>query len=155
MDDLRTILDGLEDAKLDYVLERSKCRTDSEAIRKAGVGRSTFYHWKDREQLSQYAQQLKRRRKTLAELHLEEAAEKAAQVKVEGLKSLKEHIQQAAATEILDRTIGRPTQKVEADITSGGAFDLVAWRASQKDYLSELEEFIERIDSKGNDDQRD
>lgn len=113
MDDLRTILDQLEDAKLDYVYERSKTRTDAEGIRAAGVSRSTFYKWADREKLNELAQELKRRRKMLAELVIEEAAEKAARVKVEGLESRKEHIKQDAASEILDRTIGKPSQHLE------------------------------------------
>ena len=113
MDDLRTILDQLEDAKLDYVYERSKTKTDAQGIRAAGVSRSTFYKWEDREKLNELAQDLKRRRKMLAEIVIEDAAEEAALVKVEGLRSRKEHIKQDAASEILDRTIGKPSQQVE------------------------------------------
>ena len=121
MDDLRTILDNLEDAKLDYVWERSRARSDAEAIRKSGISRSTFYSWpkEERTRLNGYAQELKRRRKLVAELYLEEAVEEAARVKVAGLKSRKEHIRQAVATEILDRTVGKPTQPITGE--GGGA----------------------------------
>jgi hypothetical protein len=115
VDDLRQILDGLEDAKLDYVIERSKARSNRAAWTKAGIPRSTYYNWsqEERDRLNGYAQALKRRRKLQAELRLEEAAEKAAQKKIAGLDSDNEHIQQSAATEILDRTIGRPLQQVK------------------------------------------
>jgi len=121
MDDLRTILDNLEDAKLDYVWERSRARSDAEAIRKSGISRSTFYSWskEERTRLNGYAQELKRRRKLVAELYLEEAVEEAAKVKVAGLKSRKEHIRQAVATEILDRTVGKPAQPITGE--GGGA----------------------------------
>jgi len=121
MDDLRTILDGLEDAKLDYVWERSRARSDAEAIRKSGISRSTFYSWskEERARLNGYAQELRRRRKLVAELYLQEAVEEAAKVKVAGLKSRKEHIRQAVATEILDRTVGKPAQPITGE--GGGA----------------------------------
>ena len=133
MDDLRTILDQLEDAKLDYVYERSKTKSDAQAIREADIPRSTFYKWKDREKLNELAQELKRRRKMLAELIIEEAAELAARVKVEGLESRKEHIKQDAASEILDRTIGKPSQQLEHTGKDGQEIIInLSWETNEK-----------------------
>jgi hypothetical protein len=47
---------------------------------------------------------------------IQEAAEEAARVKVAGLKSRDERMKQHAATEILDRNIGKPKQGI--DLTS-------------------------------------
>ena len=49
----------------------------------------------------------------------------------------------------IGRAHGIFRDRIEADITSGGEpFDLAAWREKQQDYMKELEEFIERIDSR-------
>ncbi len=74
MEDLRTLLDQLEDRRLEYVMARYLVNSD--------------------------------------------AAADAAYVKVSGLKDRDARVKQAAATEILDRTVGRPSDKL--DITSGG-----------------------------------
>lgn len=148
MDDFRAVLDQLEDAQLDYVFERSRARSDAEAIREAGVPRSTFYSWpkEERDQLNEHAQHLKRRRKLAAELHLEEAAEQAAIVKVEGLESQKERIKQAAATEILDRTIGRPSQRHEVTGAGGGPVRVGLTAAVTEMSDEELEQLIRNLD---------
>ena len=44
-----------------------------------------------------------------------EFAEEAARVKAGGLKSRNERIKQASATEIMDRTLGKPVQKTEQE----------------------------------------
>lgn len=111
--DLRTILDGLEDTKLEYVFARSRHNKTTDALREIGLSRATFYNWPDREELDELAQELKRRRMLRVEMIIEDAAEDAATVKVGGLKSRKEHIKQSVASEILDRTIGAPTKKLD------------------------------------------
>ena len=125
MDDLRTLLDNLEPDRMAYVLERSQSKTDAEAFRGAGVSKATFYRWEDREQLNALAQRVKREFKLRALRHLEDAAERAAEVKVRGLDSRKESIAQATATEILDRIIGKPTQPQEHTGKDGGPISVV------------------------------
>lgn len=51
-------------------------------------------------------------------------ATKAAQVKVEGLDSKDEKVKQAAATEILDRQLGKPTQRSEITGKDGEALHI-------------------------------
>lgn len=118
MNDLRAILDTLETAHLEYVIARSRTTTDAAAYGEIGVAKSTFYTWENRENLNALADQLKRQRALKAMLLLEESAEHAAQVKVGGLDSADEKIKQGVATEILDRTIGKPIQR--NDLTTGG-----------------------------------
>ncbi len=54
----------------------------------------------------------------IAKSELQGAVLKAAQIKIEGLDSKGKRLAQDAATEILDRTLGKPTQR--QDITSKG-----------------------------------
>lgn len=119
MSELGTILDGLEDVKLDFVFERSKCRSDAQALKKVGIASSTFYKWPvtERKRLSDLAQQVKRHRTINALRIIDGAAEKAAEVKIAGLDSRKEHIRQSASSEILDRTVGKTPERHEADVT--------------------------------------
>lgn len=120
MDDLRTILDNLEDKRLDYVIARARCHSDIDALRESGIGKSAFYQWprEERDHLNDIAQQVKRETATIALMKLTDAAVRAAEVKIAGLSSHNEHVKQDVATEILDRTIGKPTQKT--DVTSNG-----------------------------------
>ncbi len=119
MDDLKTLLDKLEDHRLDYVMARSKCRSTSEALRESGVSRNTFYSWdeSERTRLDELAQRFKRETGARALMILQDAAAEAAEVKVAGLKSRDERVKQAASTEILDRAIGKNDQPVSGEVT--------------------------------------
>jgi hypothetical protein len=129
MDDLRTELDQLKDSRLDYVIARSKARTDAEGYREAGIAKASFYSWpeEERTRLNDLAQQVKRASALRAMMILQDATEEAARVKVEGLKSRKENIKQDAASEILDRMIGKPLQRQEVSGKSGGPIIVVNW----------------------------
>lgn len=112
---LEGLLDDLNSVRLDYVIERSKTRSNRAALRLAGISEATFYCWsdEDREHLNEVALQLRRHYKLAAIRILQRSAKDAAQVKVSGLHSRKEHIKQDAATEILNRIVGKPAQKHE------------------------------------------
>lgn len=125
MDELRTLLDNLSADRMAYVMERAQVRKDKEAYEAAGIPKSTFFTWEDREQLNLLAQRVKREFKLRALRHLEDAAERAAEVKVRGLDSRKESIAQATATEILDRIIGKPTQPQEHTGRDGGPISVI------------------------------
>lgn len=120
MEDLRTVLDGLQDKQLAYVISRAKSVSTAEALRNAGLGKNVYYKWpeEEREQLEEISFRLQREQAVQALLILQDATKKAAEVKVEGLKSRDEKIKQNVATEILDRTVGKASDKI--DITSGG-----------------------------------
>jgi len=123
MDDLRAILDKLEDRELDYVVERSKVTTDAEALKSSGLPRSTFYQWPEekRDMLNGYAQQMKRRARYRAQLKLEEAAEEAAERIVTLMKNRNANVALRAAQDVLDRTAGKATQRAEVSGPDGGA----------------------------------
>lgn len=125
--DFESILEALEPPWFDYVWERSKVNTDSAAYRAAGISKSVFYKLDatERERLNALAVQLRRARVLQAELALRRAVVEAATVKVAGLQNRDPRVRQAAATEILDRTIGKPITR--ADITSGGERIVLKW----------------------------
>lgn len=105
----------LSDTERLYVEARSQVPTKAEAFRLAGITHAAYYKWPKERQ--EYLETLVRDYKAgisqrVLEI-LENNAEKAAQVKVKGLKSLKEHIAQAAADSILDRILGRAKQPVD------------------------------------------
>jgi hypothetical protein len=120
MDDLQATLNQLEDARLDYVRARSMVNSDAQGYSGAGITKRVFYSWppEEREKLNDIAQQLKRATVARALMALQDAAEEAAKVKIAGLKSRDERIRQSAASEILDRNIGKAAQTL--DVTSGG-----------------------------------
>ena len=115
MNDLRAELDQLTDDRLDYVIARSKAKTDADGYRNAGIPKGSFYTWaaEEREMLNALAQRVKRESALRALMLIQDAAEEAAMVKVEGLRSRKEHIKQATASEILDRIIGKSATKTQ------------------------------------------
>lgn len=49
-------------------------------------------------------------------LILQDAAEDAAKVKTGGLQSKNEYVKQGASSDILDRVIGKPTQRVDQTV---------------------------------------
>ena len=119
MDNLGTKLDKIDDdKKLDYVFERAEVHSSSKACENAGISRTVYYSWdeKERDYLNGLARELKLETALKAKMILRAATKKAAEIKVDGLTSGKEHVQQASATEILDRMLGKPVQKREVDL---------------------------------------
>ena len=114
MDELSTKLDKIEDSrKLSYVLERAEVNSATEACKNAGISRPLYYKWgkEERDYLDGIALELKRETGLRAKLILSGATKEAAEVKVKGLTNRDERIKQGAATEILDRMLGKPVQK--------------------------------------------
>jgi len=107
MSDLRTELDKLTDQRLDYVIARSRVNTDSQALRDAGINRSSFYSWtlEERTALNELAQRVKREVALRAVMVLQDAAEDAAQVKVSGCWVIA-----ARHTSVASSTGGRPAR---------------------------------------------
>jgi hypothetical protein len=128
MSDLRTEINQLSDLRLDYVMARSRVTSDAQGIRESGVNKTTFYSWseEERNKLNDIAQRLKRDTALKALTIIQNAAEEAAKVKVAGLKSRDERVKQGVATEILDRGVGKVTDKV--DVTSAGEKIIVTLR---------------------------
>ena len=127
MDELSTKLDKIEDSrKLSYVLERAETNSATDACKNAGISRPLYYKWgkEERDYLDGLALELKRETGLRAKLILSGATKEAAEVKVKGLTNRDERIKQSAATEILDRMLGKPVQKQEMDIVQTGQVTL-------------------------------
>ena len=120
MDEIRTELDKLEDKRLDYVMARSLVTSDSAGYINAGISKTAFYKWSvdERDRLNELAQAVKRQTVIRAIKTLQDAADEAALVKVAGLKERDPRVRQSAASEILDRTVGKAADKI--DVQSGG-----------------------------------
>lgn len=127
MDNLQDVLETLSDREIDFVFARSNAKTDTDARSDAGISNGLWYSWPEerRQYLIEVANQLRVNTKFKAQRILQEAAEEAAKLKVAGMKSRKENIAQAAATEILDRGLGKPTQRQELTGAGGGAVEHV------------------------------
>lgn len=108
---LDEILRTLTVEQLRFVVARQNCNSDAEAAKTIGISKGTVSRWPDNVEKAvrlmlldgvHVAQELLRR-----------ALNDAVQVKIDGLQSRHENIKQAAATEIIDRMMGKPTQRQE------------------------------------------
>jgi Fe-S cluster biogenesis protein NfuA len=118
MNELRAEIDKLSDLKLAYVMARAQGTNDAHGYNTAGIAKTTFYKWsvEERDHLNEVAQRIKRETITRAIMTIQDAADEAAKVKVAGLKERDARVRQAAASEILDRTVGKAADKL--DVTS-------------------------------------
>lgn len=115
-EDTRGLQERLEEIKrlnrsrFDFVLARSDTDSNQEAYTAIKKSESWFYKFSEleREELIKLADELHYSKAIKAQLILQEAADEAARVKVNGLRSRDQKIQQASASEILDRTVGKP-----------------------------------------------
>jgi hypothetical protein len=115
LNDLQTILDQLEDKRLDYVQARSRVNSDAQGIKEAGIAKTTFYSWgeEERNRLNDIAQRLKRETAWRAMNVFMKNAERAAEKINRLVDSRNEQVALAAARDISDRVNGKPTQKTE------------------------------------------
>ena len=123
--DLRRELEKLDDNRLAYVLARSKTTSTKKACADADISTSTFYSWEDRAQLEELANLMKVDRAVEVEMRLREALPEAVQVVIDGLTERRYSTQFKSAVEILDRTMGKPTQKIDQRTEHSGKIDIV------------------------------
>jgi len=127
MDDLRTELDNLEERQLAYVVARSKCFKDSDALKEIGLSKNTFYKWdaSDRERLNELAQRFKRETAMRVLMTLREHAEEASDVIAGLMRSRNDNVKLKASQDILDRVVGKASQPVEVSGKDGGAINVI------------------------------
>ena len=118
VDDARQELDRalvlLSADQLKYVEARSRLSSDAAVAREWGI--RGIYQWKrsrEPEVLDQVINWLQLEKNAAAEEVLGRHLMKAAVVKTDGLDSVDERLRQSAATEILDRALGKPVQRVD------------------------------------------
>ena len=127
MDDLILKLQELEPKELDYVMARSSSNSIAAACREAELSTSTFHNWDNKDDLEELALKLRLDRHAEVELKLRQALPDAVEVIIEGLKERKYDTKFKAAVEILDRTMGRPTQKIDQNTKHTGEVVVVNW----------------------------
>lgn len=115
---INRLLENATPEQVKWVLARLVTKTDGEAAKEIGMHPSTISRWPNKADLDQAVALYLRQPIDAALSILHEAAVDAAVIKVSGLKSKKDTIRQSAATEILDRNIGKPkqTQEVEGSL---------------------------------------
>lgn len=114
------IWSDLTHAQRQYVIARQEHPTKKDAAEAIGVPSSTVYKWPD---VVEDAVRLVQEEAISSALSmLTSGLAKAAMVKLAGLDSGDERVQQSAATEVLDRLLGKPTQRQE--VTHDGALEV-------------------------------
>jgi len=123
MADLRAEIESLDsDLKIQYVFARSKTASNNKAVEDAGFSGSTFYGWEqeERDYLNSLAMRLKTEVGLRVALVLQDFAEDAARDLGKLMKSRNENIRLKSDIEILDRTSGKPTQKIDQKTDNSG-----------------------------------
>lgn len=110
--------------QLAFLAERVLCRTDKEAARNLGFGYSTVLSWPEKRIINEAVDLILADSLEVARDLLKKNLIRAAKVKAAGLDSKKAAVSQAAATEILDRFMGKPTQQSNVNL-SGGPLEIV------------------------------
>ena len=115
------LIEGLTPLQLDWLSKRLDSKSDREASREAGICKDQPGRWKaEGIPLDDIVAAAKQDGVILVKRRLERDVNWAYDVKREGLRSRSETIRQTTASEILDRTIGRATQKQAVDVTTKG-----------------------------------
>ena len=134
MDDLIVKLQQLEPRELDYVMARSSSNSIAAACREADISTSTFHNWDNKDDLEDIAKALRLDRHAEVELKLRRSLPDAVEVIIEGLKERKYDTKFKSAVEILDRTMGKPTQRIDQKTEHSGSVDIVVeWDDDDKD----------------------
>lgn len=123
-DELGQVLERLSTDQIRFVVARQEYSTDKEAAQQIGVKPNTVYTWKHKgAPIDEAVRLMACDGIVVARTILKRNLAKAAAVKVAGLDSGDERIRQGVSTEVLDRELGRPTQRQE--ITGEGGKDLI------------------------------
>ncbi len=112
MTELSQVLTELDDREIDYVFARSDATSNQDGLKRANLSWGWLRN-RDVEKLNEIARQIRVDTNFQAKRILKEAVAEAARIKTNALKHRDERIKQAAATEILDRELGKPTQRQE------------------------------------------
>ena len=119
--------------QITFLAERVLCRTDKEAARNLGFGYSTVLSWPEKKLINEAVDLILADSLEAARDLLKKNLIKAAKVKVDGLSSKKPAIAQAAATEILDRHFGKPTQQNNVNVTGGPLVVNLTWGDTEQE----------------------
>jgi hypothetical protein len=110
-DRLAEILPQLNANQLRYLAVRHDCSSDLEAASALGIKVNTIYDWPP--VVKEALNLMLHDGVVIASEILRRNSSKAAAIKAAGLDSEEERIRQDSASEILDRTLGKPMQRNE------------------------------------------
>jgi phage terminase small subunit len=113
---LSDIWEQLTPSQKKFVVAYQRHVSKADAAEEVGLAASTVYSWPDR--VDRAAELFSDATAELAMQELEEALVEAAMVKTQEVRDpgSTEESQQDAATDVLDRVMGRPTQKQDVDM---------------------------------------
>ena len=146
MDDLIEKLQRLNPNELDFVMARSSQNSVKKACKEAGISQSTLYGWDNREELEEFALALRLDRHVEVELRLRESLPDAIGVIIDGLKERRYSSKFKAAVEILDRTLGKPTQRIDQKTEVSGEVRLTPdeWRKQRQKRIDKADEIMDK-----------
>jgi len=118
---LEKVLERLSTDQIRFVVARQEFSTDKEAAEQIGVKPNTVYTWKHKGvPIDEAVRLMAYDGIVVARTMIRRALAKAAAVKVAGLDEPDEKLRQMVASEILDRELGKPTQRQEITGADGG-----------------------------------
>lgn len=113
-DELVQVVASLSTDQIRFVVARQQFATDKEAAIEIGIKPDTVYQWKHKGiPIDEAVRLMALDGIIVARELLRRNLAKAAAIKVAGLDSKQEKTRQDVATEILDRELGKPTQRQE------------------------------------------
>jgi hypothetical protein len=121
-DELASLLKTLTVDQIRFIVARQDCSSDAEAARVIGINKGTVSRWGDPVQRAVVLMALDGVH--IAQELLRRALNEAVQVKIDGLRSRNEHVRQDVSTEIIDRNMGKPTQRQEITGADGEALTI-------------------------------
>lgn len=118
--ELQEVLNKLTPEQIRFVIARVDTTTDKEAAQAVGIRPNQISKWKRSQPIDEAVHLMIYDGLTTA-LHIRRRSlAKAMAIKAEGLDSRDEKLRQSVATEIVEWELGKATQNVRQDVTSGG-----------------------------------
>ena len=123
-DGLEQVLARLTIDQIRFVVARQEFSTDKEAAEEIGVKPNTVYTWKHKGlPIDEAVRLMAYDGVVVAKEMLRRNLAKAARIKVDGLDDSDDKLRQSVASEILDRELGKPTQRQEITGADGGPIE--------------------------------
>jgi hypothetical protein len=135
-----------------FVVQMTECGTKKEAAEIIGVNPHTVYNWDD--DIDEAIALLMANAKDSAVDMLTSALARAVMVKLAGLESDDERVKQDAASEVIDRVLGKATQKQQITGADGGPVehrDVTEERTLKPHFFAQVIDELESLRAAGGD----
>ena len=131
-----------------WMIARLLTTSDAAAARAIKVHPSTVCRWPEKPEIDKALERLLEDPKGQVMVILMDALAEAAKVKVSGLRSRREQVRQSAAEQIMDRVLGKSTQKQEVNSLVKN-LDLSTLSDSQLERLASGEDVLSVLTTQG------